>query len=718
MAASVRMVAMPELFSTGSTLPRAGQLSLALLFVLICPPLFAWPISVELTAAEVEYGGFRLEQVAVQSLGEAGVSLSIGKLGSPSQPGLEANGINLECSQLGSAEEGFCPDGAWQLKVLSTIDGWQQPMQGTVSEAIWNGQKQSLASSLLAGKFTAQLHYSGGDVAPATTPALELSWVNQALADLPFKALLPTGLDWIKSGSSSGTVTVPIPETTTSGQTKPVDFSMPYQFELKGISLDSPDGRFAAEGLDLAASGYWQPGSPAQLLLKARFLAGEVLLDQFYTSFGSQPLQLNTRLALKGERVEVRELNLSDGQSLDLQASASFDLQHPASTLKYQVSQLNLQFPLAYERYLEPVLAPMTLDKLTVTGGFSWTGSGAGGEFPSGTLRFEDLSVVDHDRDRFAFTGMKANIEAGQSSGQSEFSWRGMLLGRINLGAGQIDLKTSPGSFALGSPLKLAVLGGEFLVDEFSLQLPPADAAGADPVVKFNAGLKDMDMEQLTAALGWPTFGGKVSGRIPGASYNQGVLTVDGVLSFEAFDGQIQLSNLRVERLFGVLPSFAADLDVHNLDLQMLTSAFSFGSIAGRLDGYVRDLRMLDWSPVSFDAWVGTPTGQEDSRSISRQAVNNLTSIGGGGATAALTGPIMRMFSNFSYRRLGMGCKLENYVCAIRGLEDDDNSVVIMEGSGIPKLSIRVFNRRMDWPQLVANLTAATAGEGIRIGDP
>jgi hypothetical protein len=136
------------------------------------------------------------------------------------------------------------------------------------------------------------------------------------------------------------------------------------------------------------------------------------------------------------------------------------------------------------------------------------------------------------------------------------------------------------------------------------------------------------------------------------------------------------------------------------------------------LDGYVHDLRMLDWSPVSFDAWIGTPERQADSKQISRQAVNHLTSIGGGGATTALTGPIMRLFSNFSYRRLGIGCKLENYVCAIRGLADEDNGVLIMEGSGIPKLSIKVFNRRMDWPQLVANLSAASTGEGIQIGDP
>ena len=131
-----------------------------------------------------------------------------------------------------------------------------------------------------------------------------------------------------------------------------------------------------------------------------------------------------------------------------------------------------------------------------------------------------------------------------------------------------------------------------------------------------------------------------------------------------------------------------------------------------------QDLRMLDWSPVSFDAWFGTPESQSRSRQISRQAVNHLTSIGGGGATSALTGPLMRMFNNFSYSRLGMGCKLENYVCTIRGLNDEPDSVLIMEGSGVPNLSIRVFNRRMDWPQLVSNLSATTSGESIRIGDP
>jgi hypothetical protein len=513
------------------------------------------------------------------------------------------------------------------------------------------------------------------------------------------------------------------PSESQDGARQPDTLLVRFGLGLEGVSLDSPEGLYAAEGLALEASGSWAPPAAGikgygLVELQTSFLDGEVLLDQFYTSFGPQPLQLETQIILEDKIINISKIRLNDENVLDLQASAEFSPEDPLNSLQYRVRQLDMRFPAAYTQYLEPIMASWTLDKLVVTGGLSWSGSGEGTEFPSGTLLFDDLSVVDKTRQRFAFTGMKAQIEAGQSQGLSDFSWQGLLLGKINLGAGAISLRTAPGLFELASPLKLQMLGGEFSIDDFSLRLPPAGSEVMEPEIGFQAGLKDLDMEQLSKALDWPLFDGKISGRIPGASFDDGVLTVDGILSFEAFDGQILLSDLRVERLFGVLPSFAASLEFVNLDLQLLTHTFSFGQIAGRLDGYVHDLRMLDWSPVSFDAWFGTPESQSKSRQISRQAVNHLTSIGGGGATAALTGPLMRMFNNFSYGRLGMGCKLENYVCTIRGLNDEPDSVLIMEGSGVPNLSIRVFNRRMDWPQLVSNLSAATSGESIRIGDP
>jgi hypothetical protein len=709
--------------------PTAGKIlkafSIRLLLALCLVPactvsVFAVSVPIHISAAEIELDGFLLTGIEIHNEGDE-LRLDVSQVTLNEQPGLSLERFSLSCHSALDPEAGYCTQGEWQLGLSSKQEGWNEAVSGKISALAMSEAGWSMESSLLLGEFDATIDVAGfGDKRSA-----DIRWNRQDINKRPFAPLWPDATNWLKAGQSSGHVHAQLEadskDSPASGQ--PEKRSVRFEADFQGVSLDSPEGLYAAEGLALQAQGAWvapEPGSAGdgQVNLQAGLLAGEVLIDQFYASFSARPLQLKAQVVLGDQDIYLNEIRLDDKGALNLHASANFALDNPLNSLQYQVRKLDLTFPAAYTQYLEPILARWTLDKLVVTGGLSWSGTGEASDFPSGSLLLEDLSVVDQARQRFAFTGMKAHIEAGYSQGLSDFSWQGLLLEKINLGAGSIALKTAPGIFALASPLTLEMLGGELGVEEFRLRLPPSGSLGLEPEVEFQAELRDLDMEQLSRALDWPLFEGKISGRIPGVSFDNGVLTVDGLLNFEAFDGQILLSDLRVERLFGVLPSFAANLEVINLDLQQLTHTFSFGQIAGRLDGYVRELRMLDWSPVSFDAWFGTPESQSRSRQISRQAVNHLTSIGGGGATAALTGPLMRMFNNFSYSKLGMGCKLENYVCTIRGLNDEIDSVLIMEGSGIPKLSIRVFNRRMDWPQLVSNLSAASSGESIRIGDP
>ena len=238
-----------------------------------------------------------------------------------------------------------------------------------------------------------------------------------------------------------------------------------------------------------------------------------------------------------------------------------------------------------------------------------------------------------------------------------------------------------------------------------------------EPDIELEAAIHDIEMLQMSQSMGWPEFGGTLSGRIPGIRWTSGVVEIDGGLEFDVFDGSVLLTDLRIERPFGVLPSLAANITAKNLDLEALTGTFEFGRIGGRADGYVHDLRMLNWQPVQFDAWFGTPIDDEERHGISRKAVQHLTTIGGGSATAMLSGPILRLFNNFSYRRLGLGCTLQNNVCQIRGIDDDGEAVLIMEGAGLPKISIQAYNRSVDWPQLLAELTAVSGGEDIRIGN-
>jgi hypothetical protein len=481
---------------------------------------------------------------------------------------------------------------------------------------------------------------------------------------------------------------------------------------FEDLAFDSPDGRFAGEALNLvfesrfSAQDIWKPQ------ISARLAGGELLIDEFYRDFSDGGLDLNLSPVWE-DRLQFLEFDARDDGALELAGQIQFG--KGLSLESVSVGRLELDFPLAYRRYLESAAAAWTLSGLEVTGRMSWRGGWSDGAFASGDLRLHELSIVDVQRRRFAVTGLQADLRPGDHTFGSLLEWRGLLLGKVNLGAGRAALDSAPDRLSLSEQLTLNVLGGRLKLHELILQLPGKEMS--EPDFNLVAELEAVDLEQLTAAFGWPVFTGKLSGRIPGVRLAGGVLEVDGQIELDVFDGAIVLGDLRVERPFGVLPSLAANVELSDLDLELLTAAFSFGQISGRLDGYVRELRMLDWSPVAFDAWLGTPAQHKGSNDISRRAVRHLTTIGGGSATAALANPLLRLFSSFSYRRLGLGCRLQNNVCDIRGVSEDDVSVLIMEGAGVPKVTIRAYNRRVDWPQLLAHLVAATTEEAIRVND-
>ena len=51
-----------------------------------------------------------------------------------------------------------------------------------------------------------------------------------------------------------------------------------------------------------------------------------------------------------------------------------------------------------------------------------------------------------------------------------------------------------------------------------------------------------------------------------------------------------------------------------------------------------------------------------------------------------------------------MSCRLERGVCFMGGIEDREGAYVIVEGGGIPALSVMGYNRAVDWNELVARL--------------
>src|SRR6185312_9635584 len=168
-------------------------------------------------------------------------------------------------------------------------------------------------------------------------------------------------------------------------------------------------------------------------------------------------------------------------------------------------------------------------------------------------------------------------------------------------------------------------------------------------------------------------FPGTLAGAIPSLRMVDDHIELDGGLSANLFNGFVDITSLSLQDPFGADPVLAADVAMRQLDLAAITSVFDFGSITGRLHGSIGDLRLVNWNPVAFKATLLADGGGR----ISQRAVNNLTSVGGGGIAGGLQGAVLKLFKTFGYKRIGLNCALQGSVCHMGGLERDGGGYTI-----------------------------------------
>jgi hypothetical protein len=234
--------------------------------------------------------------------------------------------------------------------------------------------------------------------------------------------------------------------------------------------------------------------------------------------------------------------------------------------------------------------------------------------------------------------------------------------------------------------------------------------------VRFDATIQPIDVALVSRAFGWPEFQGTLAGSIPGLQLRQGVVTLDGALEARVFDGRIAVRELRLREPLGKYPRLFANIGVENLDLELVTRTFEFGTITGRLSGYISDLETFDWMPEAFDAFLYTPPDDRSRHRISQRAVTNLSSIGGGsggGVAAALQGGFLRFFDDFRYDRLGLSCRLANDVCIMGGVLPAPGGYYIVKGAGLPRINVIGSQTRVAWTTLVRQLGAVMESEFV-----
>lgn len=489
--------------------------------------------------------------------------------------------------------------------------------------------------------------------------------------------------------------------------------------ELTDASLSNETGTLVTDAMhslvDLSLAG---SGGRWQFAIETVADAGEVYVEPVYVNLGdgSVTFSADGHAADDLTDIVVTRFAVSQGSAIDaagdLRVRVAAD--DTGTLLGGSIELEDSSVDAIYSGLLQVLLAGTAVGDMETTGTVAGKLEFEANELTALRLSLENLSA-DDGRNRFGVYGLNGVLRwAGPGSDAadaepSHLSWDSASAWNIPLGKSEIDARLGGDDFQLVKAVRVPTMGGAVLINRLVVR----NFGKQDASALLDAELEPIELGQLTGAFGWPAFAGSLSGRVPLLQYDGGVVTLGGTLSARAFDGDIEFANLRLEEPLGLVPRLYGDLTLRQVDLEQLTDTFSFGLIQGRLSGDVTGLELIAWEPVAMDLHLYTPLHDSSRHRISQRAVENLASVGGGGAAAALSSGFMKFFDEFSYDRIGIRCILKDGTCSMSGAGPAGESqfgqgYYIVKGSGLPRIDVVGYRHQVSWNALVRQLDSIT----------
>ncbi|PPK72066.1 hypothetical protein B0F88_105178 [Methylobacter tundripaludum] len=485
---------------------------------------------------------------------------------------------------------------------------------------------------------------------------------------------------------------------------------------LKDLTGQTKDGKFAAEALALQSTlsaqnnnrlWQWQSHSDVN--------GGALYVEPLYMEAAGQAIVLDAqgdwdaskqRVGIDVASYRHEKVGMLSGSSI-VRYGNSVNIEKAELSL----NSGNLQDLSAI--YLKPFFEQTVLQGVSLAGSLKADFSINQQSLTALSARFDSLDIIDATGRGEVQGGVGtlnwANDEAFNKP--SELAWKHLQLRALPIGPASLSFLSRGDSIRLLKKTQLPFLGGEIAINQFSWQAKKQQEAE----VSFEGDSSGLSLEQLSLALNWTPLSGTISGHIPRVEYSNKTLSLGGELIVKVFDGEVKVSNLASSGLFTDFPKFFCDVEINNLDLDQLTGKFEFGGITGKLSGYVRQLYMENWHPVSFFAWLGTPENDDSRHRISQKAVKNIASIGGGGASDILSRSFLSFFETFGYDKLGLGCYLHDGVCQLMGVEARESGYAIITGGGLPRIEVLGYNSRVDWNVLMERLERISSSDEVII---
>ncbi|MFK5969797.1 MAG: hypothetical protein QM487_06715 [Candidatus Marithrix sp.] len=435
-----------------------------------------------------------------------------------------------------------------------------------------------------------------------------------------------------------------------------------------------------------------------QLIGNITIRNGNFLIDPIYTViYPQQPLTIAVDLIWQPQQLKLNNFTYTHSDITSIRASGDFTTGKEFIINKLIAQSTLTPFQSFYQQYLQTWLNnEFDIEQLEFIGSLQmfldWQS-----EQQHIIGKLQDIAIK---KPEFALTGLQGTVQWHSNDElPSNLSWSQINIAGIELDASKINFSLTNKNIKLLEPWRQPIYDGSINIKYFQL----ANLGTEELVWQLQeAKLKPISIAKLIPTLN--SLEGNIHGNIPTIIYKNKRLMIDGTLQADVFDGNIIISGAELEN--NDIIKFNTNIDINRINLQKLTSQVTkFGEIQGLLSGYAHDLTLINWNPVIFDAFIGTPDNDKLPHKISQKAVKALSSLGGGAAVDALSRSILSVFENFYYHKIGWGCQLLKGVCKMRGIEPTfKGKYYIIKGRLLPRIDVIGYENNVDWRILGSRL--------------
>ena len=489
---------------------------------------------------------------------------------------------------------------------------------------------------------------------------------------------------------------------------------------LLNAGFSSSDGTVAGEGIDMKVSNNFEfllPAGRVDFTLYSEAANFELLIGRFYGNFRDKVLSFSA----KGNYTRANNsLNITESKTAlthtgNIFISGNISGLAGSPLFNADIKLDSLQNKEVYNFFIRETFQEQfpIFSQIDVNGESSMRLSVRGTPkyfTVSGEVNIANMNILGNSPDR-ALKGINIHLPVelsyprdSHTGGRAVFGFLKMKdLSWSALKFKDIEIFPSiwHNAVLFKEDIKLPVMGGDIVLKNILY----SDIFSPDKQLRLSIDIRNIDLEQVSKAMTWPSFSGRLSGVIPMVNLADNQMITDGEIVLELFGGKIKVSHLSVDNVFGPVSSFKSSIELEEIDLGKLTGAFDFGHISGIIKGNITDLVIVKGQAESFKAYMETYKKKGVEQKISVDALKKISILGTGSSTSILDRGIYQFFKEYRYDKLGFKAFLKNDNLLLLGIENEGNKEYLVKGGLLPpKVDVISYTQNISFQEMVSRL--------------